>query len=88
MLRNLGTRSSTGGRGPRGSPDSSPCPDEGGIRSAASSTELKTAPLKDLCALGGWKAPATVLTCYIQPDEATMRDPLAQRKALRVRRPV
>ncbi len=45
-------------------------------------TELKEMPLKDLCALGGWKSPATILTCYQTPDEATQRSALAQRKSL------
>ena len=36
-------------------------------------SELKRTPLKDLCALGGWKSHATVLTCYMQSDEETMR---------------
>jgi len=42
-------------------------------------TELKHAPLKDLCALGGWKSHHTVLTCYQQPDADTMREALARR---------
>ena len=45
-------------------------------------TELKDVPLKDLCTLGGWKSPATILTCYQQADEDTMR------RALESRRPV
>jgi integrase len=45
-------------------------------------TELKATPLKDLCALGGWKEPTTLLTCYIRPDEATQRQALAQRRSL------
>ena len=45
-------------------------------------TELKHVPLKDLCYLGGWKNPQTVLMCYQKADEATMRE------ALRTRRPV
>ena len=45
-------------------------------------TELKDVPLKDLCTLGGWKSPATILTCYQQADEETMR------RALERRRPV
>jgi hypothetical protein len=32
-------------------------------------TEMKDLPLKDLCYLGGWKDPKTLLTCYQQPDE-------------------
>ncbi len=46
-------------------------------------TELKHVPLKDLCALGGWKNPDTVLTCYQTADEVTMREALASRRALR-----
>lgn len=46
-------------------------------------TELKDTPLKDLCALGGWKDPQTVLTCYQQADDETMRNALAQRRAIR-----
>lgn len=46
-------------------------------------SELKHIPLKDLCELGGWKSADTVIECYIKPDEATMRDALAQRKPIR-----
>jgi uncharacterized protein YeaO (DUF488 family) len=46
-------------------------------------TELKEKPLKDLCALGGWKNPQTILLCYQREDEETMRDALATRKALK-----
>jgi len=46
-------------------------------------SELKHRPLKDLCQLGGWKEPTTVLTCYIKADEATMREALAERTPLR-----
>lgn len=42
-------------------------------------TELKDVPLRDLCHLGGWKDPQTVLKCYQKPDEATMRSALAMR---------
>ena len=45
-------------------------------------TELKEAPLKDLCELGGWKSPQTVLTCYQQPDRRTMRRALEARQTL------
>lgn len=45
-------------------------------------TELKHVPLKDLCYLGGWKEPQTVLKCYQRPDAATMREALATRKPL------
>jgi integrase len=44
-------------------------------------TELKDVPLRDLCYLGGWKDPKTLLSCYQQPDEDVMR------RALRGRRP-
>jgi hypothetical protein len=45
-------------------------------------SELKHTPLNDLCALGGWKSPKTVLECYIQPDGATQRAALDQRRTL------
>ncbi len=44
----------------------------------------RNTPLKDLCYLGGWKEPQTVLKCYQSPDEATMREALARRRPLRV----
>ncbi len=46
-------------------------------------TELKQTPLKDLCYLGGWKEPQTVLKCYQRPDELTMREALAGRRPIR-----
>lgn len=45
-------------------------------------TELKHAPLKDLCALGGWKSPQTLLTCYQQADRVRMERALATRQSL------
>lgn len=45
-------------------------------------TELKAVPLKDLCALGGWKDPNTILRCYQRADPVTMRQALASRKRL------
>ncbi|MFA6165417.1 MAG: site-specific integrase [Gemmatimonadaceae bacterium] len=46
-------------------------------------SELRhTTPMKDLCHLGGWKNPQTVLMCYQQSDEDTMRKALEQRPAL------
>ncbi len=45
-------------------------------------TELKHTPLKDLCYLGGWKEPQTVLRCYQRPDDVTMREALATRRRL------
>lgn len=46
-------------------------------------TDLKNIPLKDLCELGGWKDPSTVLKCYMKADEETMRNALEQRRAVR-----
>ncbi len=46
-------------------------------------TELKGIPLKDLCAVGGWRSPHTILACYQMADEATQRAALAGRKSLR-----
>lgn len=46
-------------------------------------TELKHEPLKDVCYLGGWKDAQTVLKCYQQPDEGTMRAVLDRRSVLR-----
>jgi hypothetical protein len=43
---------------------------------------MKHAPLKDLCELGGWKDPQTILSCYQRPDPKTMRQALAQRMRL------
>jgi hypothetical protein len=43
---------------------------------------LKLVPLKDLCALGGWKSPETVLTCYQQADAVTMQQALESRQRL------
>ncbi len=48
-------------------------------------TELKDVPLPDLCHLGGWKDPQTVLRCYQKPDVATMRAALASRARLGAR---
>jgi hypothetical protein len=30
-------------------------------------------PLRDVAAAGGWRDPTTLLKCYQQPDEETMR---------------
>ena len=43
-------------------------------------TELKAAPLKDLCHLGGWKSPTTVITVYQQPDTETQLEALRNRR--------
>lgn len=45
-------------------------------------TEMKDAPLKDLCQLGGWKDPQTVLKCYQTADENRMREALSNRRTL------
>lgn len=42
-------------------------------------SELRNAPLRDVCDLGGWKSSATVLTCYQTPDPVSMRRALASR---------
>ena len=36
-------------------------------------------PMADLCYLGGWKSPLTVMTVYQQPDQVTMRTALSNR---------
>ena len=46
-------------------------------------TERKDQSLRDLCELGGWKNPVTVLRCYQRPDTERMREVLANRKPLR-----
>ena len=46
-------------------------------------TELKDEPLKDLCQLGGWKDPQTVLKCYQTTDEESMREALSRRRTLK-----
>jgi hypothetical protein len=40
-------------------------------------TELQDMTLRNLCHLGGWKDPKTVLSCYQHPDDAAMREGLA-----------
>ena len=45
-------------------------------------TEMKHTPLKDLCALGGWKDHQTILMCYQRADPVTMRTALANRMRL------
>lgn len=44
--------------------------------------ELKGVPLKDLCALGGWLDPGTVVRCYQRPDDVTMRRALEARRVV------
>ncbi len=36
-------------------------------------------PMADLCYLGGWKSPLTVMTVYQQADQVTMRNALSNR---------
>jgi integrase len=36
-------------------------------------TERKALPVKDVAAAGGWKDVTTLINCYQQPDEATLR---------------
>ena len=45
-------------------------------------TELKHVPLSDLAYLGGWQSAQTILKCYQQPDDATLRSALKGRGKL------
>ncbi|HEY5021672.1 MAG TPA: hypothetical protein VII30_04185 [Gemmatimonadaceae bacterium] len=45
-------------------------------------TELKHVPLADLAYLGGWQSAQTILKCYQQPDDVTLRSALAKRGTL------
>ena len=45
-------------------------------------TELKFTPLRDLAHLGGWRTAQTILKCYQQPDNTTLRAALATRGRL------
>jgi integrase len=40
-------------------------------------------PMADLCYLGGWKSPLTVMTVYQQPDQVTMQTALSNREERR-----
>jgi integrase len=42
-------------------------------------TDLKAIPLRDLMALGSWKDPKTVVTCYQHADIDALRDALGER---------
>lgn len=42
-------------------------------------TDLKHIALVDLAALGGWKSTATILACYQQPDQRSMRRAIDER---------
>jgi integrase len=45
-------------------------------------TELKAIPLGDLAYLGGWRSAQTILKCYQQPDDQTLRSALHRRGVL------
>jgi integrase len=45
-------------------------------------SELRHVGLRDLCDLGGWKDPTTVVKCYQRPSEDAMRAALAGRRVL------
>ena len=45
-------------------------------------SELRHASLRDLCDLGGWKDPTTVIKCYQRPSEDAMRLAQASRRIL------
>ncbi len=42
-------------------------------------TDLKQIPLRDLCDLGGWKDPDTVVRCYQATDEEDLRRAITSR---------
>ena len=42
-------------------------------------SELRDVGLRDLCDLGGWKEPATIVECYQRPSEDAMRKAPAKR---------
>jgi len=43
-------------------------------------SDLMDQPLKELCALGGWKTAKTVLECYQRPDTGQLRTALEARR--------
>lgn len=45
-------------------------------------SELRHVGLRDLCDLGGWKEPMTVVKCYQRPSEDAMRQAQASRRVL------
>lgn len=45
-------------------------------------SELRHVPLRDLCDLGGWKDPTTVVKCYQRPSEAAQVAALESRRVL------
>jgi hypothetical protein len=50
-------------------------------------TERRHRPLKDLCALGGWKDYKTLLECYQLPDPEQLRESLEDRVPQAARAP-
>ena len=46
-------------------------------------TDLKPIPLRDLCDLGGWKDPDTVVKCYQAADEEDLRRAIQSRRTSR-----
>ncbi len=46
-------------------------------------TARKHLPLVDVASAGGWKSTATLLRCYMQPDEATMYRVISESVKLR-----
>ncbi|MEO8880582.1 MAG: tyrosine-type recombinase/integrase [Gemmatimonadaceae bacterium] len=45
-------------------------------------SELKVEPISDIAARGGWKSTTTLLTCYIETDQGTMKRALDRRRML------
>lgn len=45
-------------------------------------TELKHVPLPDVAFLGGWQSAQTILKCYQQPDDVTLRSAITRRGTL------
>ncbi len=43
-------------------------------------TERKDLPIKDVAAAGGWKDVTTLINCYQQPDEDTLRTVVEYRR--------
>ena len=42
-------------------------------------SDLRNAPLRDVCDLGGWKSSEVVVRCYMTPDMDSMRQSLSSR---------
>ena len=45
-------------------------------------SELKDEPMSDIAPLGGWKSTTTLLTCYIETDQGTVKRALERRRTL------